>query len=403
MGPITFPLLLIASFGIVLEGHESVGRMLLNYFVIALVTYLATVLVLANVVEVITALLPEFVRDLPQMIAETGQELTAEESDLLNSIGISLFRKIMTQLIPGDGTIRLDYLNTVLEQLNTGITVPDMETLRTMFTSTGLTEDLFDLLVRAVASLDADKTYHVLSRIVETLLSLIPFDLADLLQDYVMPYVSSMFISRLNFNVFWDLFLYTLFYCFTCTHPKGLKGGRLLLFRCCAVFPAGWLLISAILSGLARSFTITLSAPLAAALSTRGLPALLVFFLMVLFQKYREAEMAVEDPTGGTWLAYTKTDRAALAFSRFGWITLIGVSLLDFLLALIPSLSLMGIGTGSTMWLGGPFLQLYSYNKRPKHRWLNIVVPLYYVLHYVIVVLFTMGILEILLEMFMVE
>ena len=44
LGQASFPMLLIASIGIVLSGGESIKKMLISYFAIALVTYLATVL-----------------------------------------------------------------------------------------------------------------------------------------------------------------------------------------------------------------------------------------------------------------------------------------------------------------------------------------------------------------------
>ena len=401
MGQITFPLLLVASFGIVLEGTESVRRMLLTYFVLALLTYAVTVLFLSNFLLAVTEAIPALAEDMPTFKAIFDEGLSAEDADYFSHIGINLFRRIMTQLIPGDGTVHIDYLNTVLAQFNTDFRVPDLDTLRGIVTGLHVPGFLFDLLVRAVASLDPDATYQALSRLLQAMLNAVSADIPTLLNDYVVPWLGTRLISRMNFNVFWDLFLYTAVYSFACGHPKKLKGGKLLLFRSCAAIPATWLLISAMVSARIRTSMVQVPVELVAALSTRSLSGLALFFMMVLFQKYREAELAVDDPTGASWKVFSRTNRSALQFSCFSWAALAIVSVADGLLGFIPALAEWGIGATPYMWTAGPFLMLYSYNRQPRHKWLNVAVPVYYVLHVVIVVLGMMLLTDRVFDIFM--
>lgn len=100
-------------------------------------------------------------------------------------------------------------------------------------------------------------------------------------------YINTIVATKMNFNMFWDLFLYTAFYCFVSLSPAKLKGGKMLLFRCCSLIPASWLTLSAILSSYLRQSMSALPITVIAALSTRNLSALAVFFLLILFQKYR--------------------------------------------------------------------------------------------------------------------
>lgn len=68
LGQITFPLLLISSFAIVLNGAESFKRMLITYFILGAITYLGIVLLLSNylhlLVDSIPRLIPVLAKDL---------------------------------------------------------------------------------------------------------------------------------------------------------------------------------------------------------------------------------------------------------------------------------------------------------------------------------------------------
>ena len=336
--------------------------------------------------------------DIPNLVTQFSQALQVNDTEALAELRFRLLSRVFTQLIPGDGTIHLDYVNTVLSTFGASFRVPDMDALRTIALRFSVPEETFDGFVAGIATLTPEDVYEGIQMLIELVKAYCPFDIEVLVEAYVLPTLKTYLASRLNFNIFWDLFLFTSFYCFACTHPKGLIGGKKLLFRCCAVFPAGWLLISSMLAG-DSAMAGQLPVPLVAALSSRSLAAMMVFFLLVLFQKYGEAEFAVKDPTGSRWREYAKTNSSALQFSLFAWIVLAVVSLVDFLLSGIPGLSGWRIGQYTSMWLGGPVLLLYSYNKQPKHKWLNITVTLYYVFHFAFIAFLLIDRLSYVIEM----
>ena len=68
LGQSSFVLLLIASVGIILNKQESYKRMLITYFIMAVVAYLATVFILAGVVERMLYGLPAYIPQLEKYL-----------------------------------------------------------------------------------------------------------------------------------------------------------------------------------------------------------------------------------------------------------------------------------------------------------------------------------------------
>ena len=387
LGQMTFPLLLIASFGIVLSGTESIKKTLLTDFLLALLTYLATVLLLSEFIRV-------FLEILPQTMQSAAEEGAFGESLQQSGLGDSLYllyERVVLKMLPGDGTIRLDFINRVLSEFGVSFQLPSLEKLESMIVGFGIPAEDVRAIVAAVSQLTPATLFQYAGELATWFSERYSIDYYAFFSDYVVPRLSALLVSRLNFNVFWDLFLYTSFYWFACGHPKKLRAGKLLLFRSCAVFPAGWLIISALLSATAKE---TLPVGLVAALSTRGLSALAVFFLIVLYQKYREAEYAERDSSGESWQAFLRTRRCSLDFSLAAGGVLCIVSLADFLLGKIPGLSVWGIGSSTMMWMAIPVLLLYSYTRKPKYKVLDVAVPAYYVAHYFLLLATAGGLLD---------
>lgn len=69
------------------------------------------------------------------------------------------------------------------------------------------------------------------------------------------------------------------------------------------------------------------------------------------------------------------------------------VSLLDLGLSQISLLKGFGFGHANWYWTGIPLLLLYSYNKKPRHKALNVAVTGYYLISMVAYVLFAVGLI----------
>ena len=378
LGQISFPLLLIASFGIVLSGEERALKTLITYLVLAVLTYLATVLILYNFIIIIINIVPDILQDLVNNM---------KSSETVSNTISTILERILNQVIPGDGVIHLDNLNRILTELGVQVQLPTMSEIQSYLQGTGLSE-MIQPIIDSIASLSPDQILSGIFGTVEEFTEKLPTLITSQAQNTLVPYLTNHIVSRLNFNMFWDLFLYTTFFYFTCSHPKNLKAGRLLLFRCGAALPAAWMIISAFISGNIRMTSNQLPAWFIATLSSRNLAALLVFFLMVLFVKFADVEYVDKHSNTEGWQEYLQSKNCSLQFSVYSSIVLLFVSLVDFLLGKIPGMNNWGVGESYYMWVAIPILLLYSFNRRPKHKILDAVVPVYYVIHYVIILVF---------------
>ena len=378
LGQITFPLLLIASFGTVMNGTESVGKSLIFYFSIALVTYLATVFIIYRFLSIVLEMLPAIVSRI--------SVVDEEELGSLSTFADGIWSKVIRNILPGDGTIHLEYINAVMQKWEVAFRIPSMEELQALAENIGIESESFIAVTEQIAAMTPEMIADNLDQLLAFVVNILPIDLETLIRNTAIPRLMGIVTSKMKFNVFWDLFLYTAFYFFSCGHPKNIRGGKLLLFRCCSVFPAGWMVLSAFISANIGITGEAASVALVAALSTRPFSALAVFFLMVLYQKYREAEFAEIDPSGDKWGAFLSTNRCSFQFSLFACGALVLVSLVDTALGYIPALAEWGMGQSSMMWMAFPVLLLYSYRRVPKHKIFNAAVPLYYVVHYAVVI-----------------
>lgn len=187
------------------------------------------------------------------------------------------------------------------------------------------------------------------------------------------------FGSVINYNIFIDLFLCTLFFFFTNYTPKNLSGKKLKLFRACAIIPVLYVLISVILFGLFSLGAISLDIWQFALLTCRSPASYIVFFSLSLFLAYRKNKYLQRGGTVAGYNIYTKTRASSLQFSIFCSIVLAVVALIDFLFSLIPGAEIWMIGDSYNMVFIIPFVMLLSYSKDYTNKTLDSLLPFLFI------------------------
>ncbi len=368
LGGITFPLLLISSMSIVVRKREKILRVMLNNFLLAAITYWFIVSLAEEMIVILIKTLPRILPDIKNLDTTLAILLSrvvehATNGDLIKTLSNS--------------GITPEMIAAMLESL-TGQAVSADQMLSSI-SDPSTTMGLAELIIQSIPA------------ILDTL-GITSEQAMDEIASYI---TQEMVRSHLNVNVFLDLFLCTVFWFFIAWQPKKLAGGKLLLFRCCAVFPMLYLAVGAFLSGMNRVDWIQLSLPLwvVGLLPSRKIPGILLFLAMTLYIKYREAEEFRRGGNADTFRSFLQTNRNSLHFALFMCAILLLLSGADWLLGQIDTarLSSWGIGVSTTMYLAIPFVLLFSYNREPRFRILNAFVPVYYVLSFFLIFLLVLA------------
>lgn len=367
LGEITFPLLIIASMSLVIRDSHKIYRVMISYFLLAVLTYFFVIGLAEKLIASIIEITPDMLKSLPDIEELEKQLLTILLDKLPEGSGLT---GLLSGIGLDAGTAPL-LLTSFMEE-ETGM-AEIAGTLSEISTS-DLAEIILQLLPEIISDLGIDMR-----------------EIMPMISEYV---VTNLVRSHLNINVFQDLFLATVFYYFTAYTPRKISGGKLVLFRTCAIFPALLLMGGTVLSGMNRANMIHLPLGIVCILTSRKPAGILLIFSMVLFIKYHEAEYA-ERHRGirDGFSEYLKTNRNSLHFSLFISIVLALLSLLDWRLGFIPGMNSWGIGSSSTMFAAIPFILLFSYNRQTRFRFLDAFVPIYYILHYILLFIFLMALL----------
>lgn len=360
-GAITFPLLLIASMSIVLRNREKIFKVMLSNFLLAALTYLFIVKFAEGLIMILIRSVPEVLQQTPEFDQSLKSVLTA----LINTY------------TGGDiaGTV-------VSRGVSMYVLAPVLSTV------TGA-EVTVDNAMQFLSELNAsDLAEMVLKELPEILRSL-NLD-TDQLMDYIAQTATEQIVrSHLNVNVFLDLFLCTVVLFFVQYQPKKLTGGKLMLFRCCAVLPVCYLLVGVVLTGMNRAEWVELNLPLwlVGLLPSRKLPGLMLFFSMILYVKYHEIEIIAKGGGKNEINAYMQSNRGSFRFSLFICAVLAFLSLADWAMSFVDGgrLASWGIGVTPTMFFAIPFVLLFSFKRKPRFKVLDGFVPVYYILHYFII------------------
>ena len=366
MGGITFPLLLVASMSIVIRDQKKVFRVMLSNLFLAGVTYFFIV----NIAEV---LVKEFIRDLPKILAD---------------LDIQKFGKqFLTALVEG-ARKNTQTLESLTRQI--GLEPEFLESFLSEHFEIPITFEDIGTILESISAADiADE----LMRLAESLIQSFGLDRAEVFEGIADTITTGIVRSHLNVNVFVDLFWCTVFYFFTCYSPRRLRGGKRMLFRSCAVFPASYLMLGIVMNGMNRGSMITLPLWVVGLLTSRKLPGILLFFAMILYIKYYEAEFMERDGNREAFAEYLGSNRNSFRFSLFLCVVLGLLSAGDYFLGKIPELGSWGVGSSATMYLAVPFVLLFSYNRRTRFKILDVFVPIYYTFHYLIMITFCYSLL----------
>ena len=361
LGAITFPLILIASFSTVIRDSRNAPKLMLGFFLMALLTYLFIVMIAEELVMSLLKTLPDILNEMEGFRENEENALAAliryfmsgsEMSDLLSEVHLpgpvsellgSLGEEGLTALLPGN--------MTAASQLTDETSAVDM----------------------------AGWLAHYICVELPGVLKESGISLQELISVAV---VKSFVHPRLNINIFADFFLCSASYYFICFTPRRLRGGKLLLFRCLCLIPIAWMVVGTALSGMMRAGMLELPLRLIAILPSRKASGLLLFFAMILYLKYHEAEFREQGKGGEEFDSFLSSNRNSFRFSVYMCFVLVVLSFADRLVAFLPQTRYWSAGTSEKMYLAVPFVLLFSYNRKPRFKALDVFVPVYYAAHY---------------------
>lgn len=199
-------------------------------------------------------------------------------------------------------------------------------------------------------------------------------------------FVLEIFGQYLDFNVFLDLFLCSLFVYFLAGTPKKLfQGKKIIYFRLLALLPILYELAMMILKSLDSFNVLTLPAAIYPFLPTKA-PLMFVAFIVITFSEYFRSKRFFN--LGGTeeeHHEFFKTNKNSFLFARTTAITFAVCGLIDFITliifyyadsSLLPIIRSLKIGNSIDFLLLSPFVMLFSYNRIHKASRADILVPL---------------------------
>ncbi len=188
---------------------------------------------------------------------------------------------------------------------------------------------------------------------------------AYLLADLV---AKKLFGKVINYNVFVDLTLFSLFYFFLFYTPKRLEGkNRLAIFRLLSIIPALLTIGASVLYGLYNIEIIDLPVAILAILPCRSLAIYAIFFGIAFFIKLRQHLFFKWGGTQEEFEKYCSSNRSSLEVSIAMAVITLFVCIIDFLLLIInPWLLFYGIGLNFYFALCTPLIMLLSYTRKPR-------------------------------------
>lgn len=202
--------------------------------------------------------------------------------------------------------------------------------------------------------------------------------------------LSSLFFGKIiNYNIFVDLALFSLFFFFFFYTPQKIKSKKgLTLFRICSIFPVLIAVCSSLLYALHYLSFIKLPVAALAIMPCRSFTFYAIFFALSIVIKYRKHKFIKMGGTRQEYEAYSKSNRSSLEISIIASIIIFVVCLIDFILLLVePMVLLLGIGTNFYFVFIIPFIFLLSYTRKPKLKALDYILPIIFIVAVIIVYL----------------
>ena len=190
-----------------------------------------------------------------------------------------------------------------------------------------------------------------------------------------------LFGNLINYNVFVDLSLFSLFYFFLFYTPKNINTKKkTIIFRSLSGIPVLFAITSAILYMLYYLEIVQLPIAILAILPCRSLAIYAVFIILSIIIKIRQNKFIKLGGTEKQYENYLSTKRNSLEVSVIASIVLFGVCIIDFLLLILyPPVLLTGIGSSFYMVAIIPFIFLLNYKKLPKYKFIDMLIPVIFI------------------------
>lgn len=201
------------------------------------------------------------------------------------------------------------------------------------------------------------------------------------------------FGNVINYNVFVDLALFSLFFFFFFYKPKKINTPKkMIVFRSFSVVPVFIVIASAVLYAFYYLGRINLPIAVLAILPCRSIAIYAIFVIISILVKVRQKKFIDWGGTQEEYDKYLKTKRNSLEVSVIASIVVFVVCLIDFLLLItFPVVLLGGVGLNFYLAVIIPFLFLLSYNRQPKYKFIDTLIPVVFVI--IVVLLYLEGVL----------
>lgn len=201
----------------------------------------------------------------------------------------------------------------------------------------------------------------------------------------------SLFGKVINYNVFVDLALFSLFYLFLFYTPKKMtKKKSIIAFRCLSLIPIIVAIIATALYGFYNFGIINLPVAVLSILPCRSITVYVIFFGIALIIKLRQYLFIKWGGTQEEYEVYANTNRSSLEISIVSAIIVIIVSLIDFIWLFVnPMAILFGVGVNFYLAFVAPLILLLSYTRKTKSSVWDIIMVVIFIFAVIILYLET--------------
>lgn len=210
-------------------------------------------------------------------------------------------------------------------------------------------------------------------------------------------FFDSLGMSMSSFNVFVDMFLFTLMYFFLMYKPKQhFKGKKIYIFRLFIIFPILYEVACIVIKYNASMGNINLPFYVATLLTSKTPIVFLAFLTILLLFKWREVKYYRLGGKQKDYERFIKTNKSSFVFSSTISITFIIFVGIDFLVTLFITLyrcfdynmfnteavmygvavaNSLGFGTSVPFLILAPLFLLFSYTRTHKNKVIDLLVP----------------------------
>ena len=200
-----------------------------------------------------------------------------------------------------------------------------------------------------------------------------------------------IFRNIINYNIFVDLALFSMFYFFLFFTPKNINTKKkLITFRAMSILPILFVIVAIVLYICDMFGVFEIPVAILALLPCRAPTFYVIFILISVFAKLREKRFLDLGGTKEEYNKYLKTKRNSFEISVISSIIIFAVCLVDFLLLVwFPEVILAGFGYNFYLVFVAPLILLLSYNKQPKYKFVDMLLPVIFVICTIILYLET--------------